>query len=90
MATAMGQSLVFAILAPLGREVALSEFQITSIIAVSALIFGLGAPRWGRFSDRVGRKPIIIVGLVGYTVGTALFASVFYAGLLGVLSGVTL
>ncbi|HBM82693.1 MAG TPA: MFS transporter, partial [Halieaceae bacterium] len=30
MATGMGQSLVFAILAPLGREVALGELQITS------------------------------------------------------------
>ena len=60
MATGMGQSLVFAILAPLGREVHLRELQITSIIALSALIFGVAAPRWGRFSDRIGRKPIII------------------------------
>ena len=70
MATGMGQSLVFAILAPLGREVQLGELQITSIIAVSALIFSLAAPRWGRLSDRIGRKPIIITGLLGYTVGT--------------------
>jgi MFS family permease len=90
MATAMGQSLVFAILAPLGREVNLRELQITSIIALSALIFGLAAPRWGRFSDRVGRKPIIITGLIGYTVGTGLFTSVFYAGLTGLLSGTAL
>lgn len=90
MATAMGQSLVFAILAPLGREVSLGELQITSIIALSALIFGLAAPRWGRFSDRIGRKPIIITGLIGYTVGTLLFTSVFYAGLTGLLSGVAL
>ena len=87
MATGIGQSLVFAILAPLGREVQLNELQITSIIAISALIFGLAAPRWGRVSDRVGRKPIIITGLVGYTVGTILFTSVFYAGLTGLLSG---
>lgn len=87
MATGIGQSLVFAILAPLGREVQLGELQITSIIAISALIFGLAAPRWGRVSDRVGRKPIIITGLVGYTVGTILFTSVFYAGLTGLLSG---
>jgi len=87
MATAIGQSLVFAILAPLGREVNLSELQITSIIAISALIFGLAAPRWGRVSDRFGRKPIIIIGLVGYTLGTALFTSVFYAGLAGLMSG---
>ena len=90
MATGMGQSLVFAILAPLGREVNLRELQITSIIAVSALIFGLAAPRWGRLSDRIGRKPVIITGLVGYTVGTVFFASVFYGGLTGLLSGAVL
>ena len=90
MATGIGQSLVFAILAPLGREVQLSELQITSIIAISALVFGVIAPVWGRLSDRVGRKPIIITGLLGYTVGTLLFTSVFYAGLAGLLGGILL
>ncbi len=90
MATGIGQSLVFAILPPLGREVHLNELQITSIIAVSALVFGIASPYWGRLSDRLGRKPIIIVGLIGYTVGTLLFTSVFYAGLSGILSGATL
>jgi MFS family permease len=87
MTTAIGQSLVFAILAPLGREVRLGELQITSIIAISALVFGLAAPAWGRLSDRVGRKPVIITGLVGYTLGTLCFTSVFYAGLTGLLAG---
>jgi MFS family permease len=90
MATGIGQSLVFAILAPLGREVQLGELQITSIIAISALVFGVAAPRWGRFSDRVGRKPVIITGLLGYTVGTLVFTSVFYAGLVGLLGGMAL
>lgn len=90
MSTGMGQSLVFAILAPLGREVRLGELQITSIIAFSALIFGLAAPHWGRLSDRVGRKPIMITGLLGYTVGTVLFTSVFLAGMTGLLSGALL
>lgn len=89
MATAMGQSLVFAILAPLGREVSLSELQITSIIAISALVFGVAAPAWGRLSDRLGRKPVIITGLVGYTIGTLGFTSVFYAGLAGLVGGAT-
>lgn len=87
MATGIGQSLVFALLAPLGREVHLSEVATTSIIAVSALTFGLAAPYWGRFSDRVGRKPVIITGLIGYTIGTLLFASVFQAALSGLLTG---
>ncbi|MBP6683267.1 MAG: MFS transporter, partial [Halioglobus sp.] len=90
MTTAIGQSLVFAILAPLGREVRLGELQITSIIAISALVFGLAAPAWGRLSDRVGRKPVIITGLLGYTLGTLCFTSVFYAGLTGALAGTTL
>lgn len=90
MATGIGQSLVFAILAPLGREVQLGELQITSIIAISALVFGVAAPRWGRLSDRLGRKPIIITGLLGYTVGTLLFTSVFYAGLAGIMGGTLL
>ena len=47
MATGIGQSLVFALLAPLGREVNLSEVQITSLIAMSSLSFALTAPRWG-------------------------------------------
>jgi MFS family permease len=87
MATGIGQSLVFAILAPLGREVQLSELQITSVIAVSALVFGLSSPHWGRLSDRVGRKPVIITGLVGYSVGTLFFTSTFYAAMAGAVSG---
>lgn len=90
LATGIGQSLVFAILAPLGREVQLSELQITSIIAISALVFAIASPYWGRLSDRVGRKPVILIGLLGYTVGTILFTSVFLAGLNGVLTGLTL
>ena len=90
MATGIGQSLVFAILAPLGREVDLAEVQITSIIAVSALVFALSSPHWGRLSDRIGRKPVILIGLIGYTLGTLLFTSVFLAGLTGLLSGLTL
>ena len=90
MATGVGQSLVFAILAPLGREVQLSELQITSLIASSALVYGLTAPLWGRVSDRIGRKPIIITGLIAYCIGTVVFTSVFLAGLTGVLSGTAL
>ncbi|MEM8491717.1 MAG: MFS transporter [Pseudomonadota bacterium] len=90
MSTAIGQSLVFAILAPLGREVGMVEIQITSIIAMSALVFAVSSPRWGSLSDRIGRKPVLLIGLIGYTVGTVLFTSVFLAGLRGLLSGAAL
>ncbi len=34
----------------------------------------VGAPAWGRISDRRGRKPIILVGLLGFASTTAFFA----------------
>src|SRR5258708_18151152 len=33
----------------------------------------LFAPIWGRLSDRVGRRPIILVGLFGSAIGFTLF-----------------
>ena len=39
LANAVGQAFIFAILPPLGREVALTEIQTTSIISTSALVF---------------------------------------------------
>ena len=84
---AMGQTVVFAILGPLGREVGLNEMQIGFIITCSSVIFSLFSPIWGRRSDVMGRKPVMIIGLIGYTVGTVFFASTFYAGLNGWMTG---
>lgn len=87
MAVSMGQTVVFAILAPLGREVGLVELQIGAIITCSSIMFSLCSPVWGRVSDRWGRKAVMLIGLLGYTVGTLIFASVFVAGFQGWLVG---
>lgn len=88
---AMGfaQTVLFAILAPLGREVDLVEIQIGAIISSSSLTLFLVSPLWGRASDIWGRRRILLIGLFGYSVGTVLFASVFQAALLGYLVPVT-
>ncbi|WP_020677347.1 MFS transporter [Geopsychrobacter electrodiphilus] len=90
LATGIGQSMTFALLAPLGREVGLGEVQIGLIITCSSLAFTLTSPIWGRTSDRWGRKPVLLLGLFGYTFGCILFASVFFFGLKGLLGGLTL
>lgn len=90
LATGIGQSMTFALLAPLGREVGLGEVQIGLIITCSSLVFTLTSPVWGRRCDRWGRKPVMLLGLFGYSFGCILFASVFLLGLKGLLSGLTL
>lgn len=86
----MGFSVLFPLLAPLGREMGLSEFQTTSIIGTSAFVVFLSVPMWGRISDRWGRKRVMLIGLFGFTAGTVLFNSVLTAGLNGVLVGLPL
>jgi MFS family permease len=90
LATGIGQSMTFTLLAPLGREVGFAEIQVGLIISCSSLAFTLTSPFWGRKSDRWGRKPVLLLGMVGYTLGAALFAAVFTFGLKGMLSGMTL
>ena len=83
----MGFTVLFPVLAPLGREIGLDEIQITSIIAASALTVFLASPIWGRLSDQWGRRRVILIGLFGFAGGTVLFNSVLSAGLSGTLSG---
>jgi len=59
----MGQSMVFAMLPALGREVGFAEVAIGTIVSMSSLVFFLGSRAWGRISDRWGRKPVILCGL---------------------------
>jgi len=86
----MGFSVLFPVLAPLGREIGLQEIQITTIISCSSLMVFLATPIWGRLSDRLGRKPVMLIGLFGFAAGTALFNSVLSAGLAGWIIGLPL
>lgn len=83
----MGQTIVMATLPSLGREIQLSEFAIGAIISASSLVFFVTSRIWGRISDRWGRKPVILVGLWGYAVGTLVFAALFASGMYGFLAG---
>ena len=47
--------------------------QLGLLIAISALLELLCSPLWGSVSDRVGRKPILLVGLLGYSLSSLLF-----------------
>ncbi|MCC5866970.1 MAG: MFS transporter [Gammaproteobacteria bacterium] len=86
MISALGQTLIYAILPPVGRELGLSELQVGMVITFSALAAFVFALVWGRLSDRWGRVWVIVAGLAGYGLFTLAFVATIEAGMAGVMS----
>ena len=60
-----------ALQAGASREaVAIHVGALTGVYVLMQFFF---APLWGRWSDRVGRRPLILIGIVGYAVAQLLF-----------------
>ena len=53
----MGFSVLFPLLAPLGRAMGLTEIQVTTIISASGMVVFLATPRWGRASGALLDRP---------------------------------
>ena len=47
--------------------------MIGGLLSVFSLMQFVFAPVWGRISDRIGRRPVLLIGLVGSVVFYALF-----------------
>ena len=43
---------------------------LTGVYSLMQLVF---APVWGRWSDRIGRRPLILIGIAGYVIAQVLF-----------------
>jgi MFS family permease len=59
-----------------------SGLIIGAVVATDSLLSFLLAPRWGRLSDRIGRRPVILLGLAGSAIAYTVFG---LAGSLAVL-----
>ncbi len=59
-----------------------SGLVIGAVVATDSLLSFLLAPRWGRLSDRIGRRPVILLGLAGSAIAYTVFG---LAGSLAVL-----
>jgi MFS family permease len=66
----VGFGIVVPILALYAERFGASPFQIGLLMATYSLAQFVAAPLLGRLSDRVGRKPVIILSLVGTAVGS--------------------
>lgn len=86
----LGLSVLFPIIAPLGRQLGLTETQTGWFSTAYSLMQFVFSPIWGSRSERVGRKPILIMGLVGFSLSFGLFGWAAQLGLTGALSGAAL
>jgi MFS family permease len=86
LAGGMGQTLVYAVLPPIARRLGMSEFETTMIYSLSSFLWIVTSPFWGRRSDIVGRKPIMLLGLSAFAISTLIFACLVLVALWGWLS----
>jgi len=75
------QQMLVPLLAPLARELALSETSLGLVITLAATVVVLASPVWGRAVDRLGRRRVLVLGLALAGAGLLGFAAVSAAGL---------
>ena len=86
----MGQSVYWQTMPIIGREFNFSEIEINTLVAISAAMFIVFTPYWGRLSDRIGRKAVLLIGLTGYVLSNLIFLYSASLGLLGSVTGFSL
>jgi DHA1 family tetracycline resistance protein-like MFS transporter len=70
----IGFGIVLPLLPSYAARMQVSDAGIGILVASFSLMQFLLAPWWGRLSDRMGRRPVILIGLAGSTVSYLLFA----------------
>jgi multidrug resistance protein len=68
-----GLGVLFPVLPFYVRMLGLSELQAGVLLGIYAAIGVVVAPLWGRFAERFGRKPAMLIGLAGFSGGFLLF-----------------
>lgn len=70
----LGFGLIVPLLPFYGELLGASPAMITSVIAVYSLTQLIATPFWGRLSDAYGRRPILMISMLGAVVGYIMLA----------------
>lgn len=83
----VGLMIIAPVMPPLIRELGLSELHSGLIVSLGSVAMAVMSPIWGGWSDKLGRRPIILAGFAGMFLSYVLFTFIMYSGLQGWLSG---
>ena len=61
----VGFGIIIPVLPFYAENIGANPTQLGFLMGVYSLMQLLFAPMWGRISDRVGRKPVIMIGILG-------------------------
>ncbi|WP_188189352.1 MFS transporter [Nonomuraea sp. SYSU D8015] len=86
LAVFSAQQLLTPVLAPLARELTLTETQLGLVITVAATSLTVASPLWGHVMRRLRLRTVLALGLGLTAVGLAGFAAAVTLGVDGVLS----
>ena len=75
----VGFGIILPVLPLYAEDFGASPAMAAAVIAVFSAAQMVAAPLWGRLSDRIGRKPVLIAALIGSSIGSLV------TGLAGVL-----
>ncbi|MHA2100988.1 MAG: MFS transporter [Candidatus Kariarchaeaceae archaeon] len=68
-----GFGLVLPLLPLFATQLGATKLQFGLLIAVFSAMQFVGAPIWGRLSDRIGRRPVILIGIGGASLSFIMF-----------------
>lgn len=69
----IGFGMVIPLVGLYGRHYGATPFQLSILGAIFSILQFFFTPLWGSLSDRVGRRPIILISLAGSTFSYAIF-----------------
>lgn len=71
----VGFGIIIPVMPFLAEKVGGSPTQLGLLMAVYSFMQLIFAPMWGRISDRIGRKPVMMIGIAGLAISFFIMAS---------------